>query len=214
MESVTAILFDWDGTLLDSYDAGFRASMAVFRHFGISADRQRFLDTYNPNWYETYRSVGLPEADWDTADRIWLEVYHQNPSPLYAFARATLEILAQNGYALGLVTSGNRRRVTEEVERHGLNGLFFAMVCFEDTAEKKPHPAPLLTALKNMGRTAAESAYVGDRPEDILMGRRTGSYTIGVESAYVTREALLAVSPDVIFPNAGHLPSQFGPRHV
>ena len=38
-----AILFDWDGTLLDSYAAGFGASMAVFRHFEIPVDRERFL---------------------------------------------------------------------------------------------------------------------------------------------------------------------------
>ena len=57
-----AILFDWDGTLLDSYAAGFGASMAVFRHFEIPVDRERFLSTYSPNWYISYRQLGLPES--------------------------------------------------------------------------------------------------------------------------------------------------------
>ena len=63
-----------------------------------------------------------------------------------------------------------------------------------------------------MNQSASESAYVGDRPEDIHMGRETGSYTVGVESAYVTLELLEKASPDIILPNAGHLPTRFGPR--
>jgi HAD superfamily hydrolase (TIGR01549 family) len=147
--------------------------MAVFEHFGVPADHHYFMATYNPNWYETYRQAGLPEEDWATADRIWLETYHQNLPELYPFARKTLETLHELGYDIGLVTSGNRKRVSDELERHGLKEFFSARVCFEDTLEKKPHPAPLLAALEHMGIRAAESAYVGDRPEDIFMGRRT-----------------------------------------
>ncbi len=44
------------------------------------------------------------------------------------------------------------------------------------------------------------------------MGQQTGSFTIGVMSAYVTREALEAASPDLLLPNAGHLPDTFCPR--
>lgn len=212
MHDVSAILFDWDGTLLDSHASGYLASLAVFRHFGITGNRARFLETYNPNWYETYRALGLPEQDWDTADRIWLETYHRNPPDLYPFARRTLEILVENGYAIGLVTSGNRDRVSRELDRHGLKYLFAVRVYFEDTAEKKPHPEPLVTALEQMGISAPESVYVGDRPEDILMGKRTGAFTVGVESAYATREVLVSASPDLVLPDAGHLPARFGPR--
>lgn len=186
--------------------------MAVFQHFGIVGDRERFLDTYNPNWYETYRTLGLPEGEWATADRIWLDTYHQNPPDLYPFARSTLEALKQHGYAIGLVTSGNRDRVSNELDRHRLKNIFEARVYFEDTEQKKPHPAPLRTALARMGILASQSAYVGDRPEDILMGRRTGSFTVGVESAYVTRDALEVALPDLILPHAGHLPDSLGPR--
>jgi HAD superfamily hydrolase (TIGR01549 family) len=186
--------------------------MAVFEHFGVPADHHYFMATYNPNWYETYRQAGLPEEDWATADRIWLETYHQNLPELYPFARKTLETLHELGYDIGLVTSGNRKRVSDELERHGLKEFFSARVCFEDTLEKKPHPAPLLAALEHMGIRAAESAYVGDRPEDIFMGRRTGAFTVGVVSAYVTRRELEAARPDLIVPDAGHVPARFGPK--
>jgi HAD superfamily hydrolase (TIGR01549 family) len=186
--------------------------MAVFEHFGIPADRRHFMETYNPNWYETYRRVGLPEEQWENADRIWLETYHRSQPELFAFTRKTLEALRVYGYELGLVTSGNRKRVSDELARHGLKEFFSASVFFEDTREKKPHPAPLLNALESMEISPAESVYVGDRPEDITMGRQTGAFTVGVVSAYGTRDELEAVSPDLIVPDAGHLPARFGPK--
>jgi pyrophosphatase PpaX len=213
VERILAILFDWDGTLLDSYASGFRASMAVFRHFEIPLDRDRFLATYCPNWYVTYRHIGLPEDKWDEADRVWLETYGQERPEHYPFARRTLTILTENGYTLGVVTSGTRERVTQELDRHRLAEFFSTLVCFEDTEHKKPDPEPLLVALEQLGRRPSEAAYVGDRPEDILMGRNTGSYSIGVESAFGTRRVLEEAAPDLILPHAGHLPSRFGPRH-
>ncbi len=212
MRSISAIFFDWDGTLLDSYPSGYRASMAVFRHYDIEVNRKFFLSTYNPNWYETYKTIGLPPEEWATADRIWLDTYHEMPPDLYPFARQTLETLQGYEYSLGLVTSGNRERVAQELGRHRLDRYFSVLICFEDTQEKKPHPAPLISALGQMNQSATESAYVGDRPEDILMGRKTGSYTVGVESAYVTLDALKEAAPDIIFPDVGHLPTRFGPR--
>ncbi len=212
MERILAILFDWDGTLLDSYAAGFHASMAVFRHFEIPLDRERFLSTYSPNWYVTYRQLGLPEGKWDEADQVWLDTYGRERPELYPFAQRTVEALSRNGYTLGVVTSGSRERVTRELERHELKEVFSTVVCFEDTKRKKPDPEPLLVALEQLKRQPEEAAYVGDRPEDILMGKKTGSYSIGVESPFGTRQVLEEASPDLILPDAGHLPSRFGPR--
>ena len=212
MERIVAILFDWDGTLLDSYAAGFDASMAVFRHFEIPVDRERFLSTYSPNWYISYRLLGLPESKWNEADHIWLDTYGREQPELYPFAHRTIETLSQNGYTLGVVTSGNRERVTKELERHELEEVLSTVVCFEDTKRKKPDPEPLLVALEQLKRQPEEAAYVGDRPEDILMGKKMGSYSIGVESPFGTRELLEEAFPDLILPDAGHLPGRFGPR--
>lgn len=206
MKRIRAILFDWDGTLLDSYFAGFRASMAVFERFGIAADNERFLTSYSPNWYSTYRTLGIPEKEWGTADSVWLETYHRHPAEPFAFTRPTLASLHQDGYILGLVTSGNRDRVAGEIDRLTLKAFFSTFVFFEDTREKKPHPEPLLTALDRLRLGAEEAVYVGDRPEDIAMGRTAGAFTVGVSSAYGTRELLEAALPDLLLPDVSHLP--------
>ncbi len=204
------VLFDWDGTLLDSFPAGYHSSVTVLRHFGIEVDRKRFLETYSPNWYESYRLLGVPEAEWDNADQLWRKTYHQQTSELFPFAAEMLERLRRAGMSLGLVTSGNRERVFHEIDRFGLHGVFSAVVCFEDTREKKPHPAPLTLGLEHLSAAASTAVYVGDRPEDIQMGRRVGTFTIGVESEYGPREILVEAAPDLVLPDASHLPESFG----
>jgi HAD superfamily hydrolase (TIGR01509 family) len=207
---VQSILFDWDGTLLDSFPAGYHASVTVLRSFGIEVDRKRFLETYSPNWYESYRVLGVPESEWDRADQLWRTTYRRQISEIFPFVKEMLERLRQAGMSLGLVTSGNRERVLHEIDRHGLQGIFSAVVCFEDTHEKKPHPAPLTRGLEQLSADPSTSVYVGDRPEDIYMGQRVGTFTIGVESQYGPREILEEAAPDLLLPDVSHIPERLG----
>jgi HAD superfamily hydrolase (TIGR01549 family) len=207
---VKTVLFDWDGTLLDSFPAGYHASITVLRHFGIEMDRARFLETYSPNWYESYRLLGVPEDEWETADSLWRSIYREQTSEPFPFVSQTLERLRGGGLTLGIVTSGDRERVLGELERFRLMELFATVVCFEDTEEKKPHPAPLMRAMAKLSASAGRTVYVGDRPEDIQMGQRVGTFTIGVESEYGPRRVLVDAAPDLLLPDASHLPGSFG----
>lgn len=205
MKNSTAVLFDWDGTLLDSFPAGYHASITVLKHYGIDVDRRRFLETYSPNWYESYEKLGLPPEEWDNADQMWRRTYRDQVTSPFPFVRQLLSRLNESGLTLGLVTAGNRTRVRRELRDHGLEDFFAVVVCFEDTEEKKPHPAPLARALDELNVTAPATVYVGDRPEDIVMGKNVGAYTVGVESEYGPRAVLEEVQPDLILPHAGHL---------
>ena len=205
MKKSTAVLFDWDGTLLDSFPASYRASIAVLRHYGIDVDRERFLETYSPNWYESYEKLGVPREEWDNADQMWRRTYRNEVSEPFPFVRQLLTSLRDAGLTLGLVTAGNRDRVAGELEEFALGQFFAVVVCFEDTEEKKPHPAPLTRALEHLEVAPHATVYVGDRPEDIVMGQKVGAYTVGVESEYGPRSMLEEAAPDLILPHAGHL---------
>ena len=203
---VRAILFDWDGTLLNSFSAGYHASMTVYAHFGIDMDRKRFYATYKPNWLDSYRQLGLPEKDWDKADALWRDTYLQQEKSLFPFVRNLLDTLQEEGYVVGLVTAANRSRVEQEIDRFELRNKFATVVCFEDTNNKKPHPESLLKALNQIRREPSSTAYVGDRPEDIQMGRKAGAFTVAVQSDYGTLPILEEEEPDLLLPHAGHLP--------
>jgi pyrophosphatase PpaX len=196
-----AVLFDWDGTLVDSAERTFRCYARVFGVFGIAFDRSDFERTYSPDWYRTYAAIGLPEEDWAEADARWIACYETEPSELVAGARIALERLSASGVTLGLVSSGDGARVRTEIAALELEPLFKVAVCGGETARRKPHPEPLLVALERIGTAPAECAYVGDSPEDVVMAQAAGAFAVGIPGGFPNRDALVASSPDLLAPS-------------
>jgi HAD superfamily hydrolase (TIGR01509 family) len=196
-----AVIFDWDGTLVDSAERTFRCYAQVFDAHGIRFDRAAFERTYSPDWYRTYEQVGLPPEDWPDADARWIACYGTEPGALLPGARAALERLAAAGQVLGLVSSGDGERVRAEVEAVGLEGLFATAVCGGETVRRKPHPEPLLVALERLRIAPAECAYVGDSPEDVEMARAAGAFAVGIPGGFPNRDALAAAAPDLLAPS-------------
>src|SRR5262245_48946849 len=124
-----AILFDWDGTLLDSAEATYRCYCRVFGTFSVGFDRAAFERTYSPDWYRTYEMVGLPRDRWDEADGLWQRFFKEEPPALLPDTGGALERLRVERVRLGIVTSGEKTRVAADLARHGLAGCFDTVVC-------------------------------------------------------------------------------------
>jgi HAD superfamily hydrolase (TIGR01549 family) len=202
-----AVLFDWDGTLVDSAEKSYRCYRRVFARFGIDYDHALFEKTYAPDWYRTYEDLGLPRERWPEADAHWLRCYASEPSELVPGAREALEALAGSGLVQGLVSSGDPVRVRGEAESLGLARFFSAVVCGGETAGRKPDPEPLLVALGRLSIDPEHAAYVGDSPEDVLMAKAAGAYAIGVPGGFPNRGALAAALPHFL---AGSLDEAVG----
>lgn len=196
--TLRAVLFDWDGTLVNSAELTYRCYERLFGRFGLAFGRGEFAATYSPDWYETYRALGLPEAEWAAADKLFVEIYGAERAELLPGVRATLDALGARGLRLGIVTSGSRERVGRELEVLGVHSRFDAVVCREDTDRRKPHPEPLLLALEALGVGTGEAAYVGDSPEDVAMARSAGVLSVGIPGGFPNREALHAAGPDLV----------------
>lgn len=193
-----AVLFDWDGTLVDSAEASFRCYVSVFESFGIPFDRAAFAATYSPNWHHTYLSLGLPRERWAEADALWCDAYAQHANPLVPGALAALRRLREAGLVLAVVTSGERERVSRELDLLGVAGLFSATVYGEEASHRKPHPEPLLLGLERLSVPAARAAYVGDSPEDVEMARAAGVYAVAIPGGFPNRAALAASAADLL----------------
>jgi HAD superfamily hydrolase (TIGR01549 family) len=76
---VKAVLFDWDGTLADTAEASYRCYVRMFAELGIAFDRETYARTYSPNWYLTFRALGVPEEQWSHADTRWLAHFAEEP---------------------------------------------------------------------------------------------------------------------------------------
>jgi pyrophosphatase PpaX len=199
------VLFDWDGTLLDSYHADSQAYLAMFRELGVDWGLAELEQHYSPNWYAVYRAAKIPEHRWDEADRAWRTYYAKHPSQLMA---ATRHVLAQlnRKHKLGLVSSGDRVRVSQQLRNFRLTRVFRTQVLGGDTREKKPHPAPLLKALKEMKVEARHCVYVGDTPEDVEMAQAAGVRAIAVLGPFPTEKKLRAVRPEILLNGLEELP--------
>ena len=189
-----AVLFDWDGTLVDTAEASFRCYVRTFAELGIPFDRETYARTYSPDWYRTFRALGVPEEKWRDTDTRWLAHFATEQVELIDGARDVLATLSTRGLATGLVTSGGRERVSRELDLHGINVHECVFGC--DVKEKKPHPEGLLLCLDRLRVHAEEAVFVGDSPEDIAMARAAGVYSVAVPGGYPNRDALLAASPD------------------
>ena len=128
-----AVLFDWDGTLADTAEASFRCYVRMFADLGISFDREAYRRTYSPDWYHTFRCVGLPEESWADADERWLRYFAEETVALIDGARDAIEALGRHGVTRAIVTSGSRPRVERELVAHGLREHFRDVVCGTDT---------------------------------------------------------------------------------
>ena len=202
---VEGVLFDWDGTLINSYHADASAYLAMFKEMGIRWGVKEFEKNYSPNWYHVYRAAGLPRKSWEEADRLWRAHYAKHQPKLISGAR---RVLAQLGDAhlLGLVTSGDRDRVTRQLRKFRLTTLFAAHVCSGDTPHKKPHPEPLRMALRQMKLDPSVCVYVGDAAQDIEMAQRAGVHAIGVLGPFPTEKRLRAAKPEFLLESIEELP--------
>jgi HAD superfamily hydrolase (TIGR01509 family) len=199
------VLFDWDGTLLDSYHADTSAYLAMFKEMGISWGIEELEKHYSPNWYQVYRSAKLPRKLWADADRAWRAHYAKHRPKLIAGVRRVLRRVG-NDHSLGLVTSGDRDRVTRQLREFRLTTLFKARVCSGDTRSKKPHPEPLSLALRKMALDPSACVYVGDAPQDVEMARRAGVLAIGVLGPFPTERRLRAARPEFLIGSIEELP--------
>ena len=207
--SIKTLLFDWDGTVVDSAQIGLTAFKKSFAMLGIEFHQQTYEKTYSPNWYSMYEAMGIPKEKWDKADELWMQHYGEQTATLVEGAKETLFALQRKGYRLGIVSSGSDCRVRREIQQLGLAAIFEVVVCNEQMVKKKPDPEGLETAMQRLNVPARDSCYVGDSPEDIEMGKSANVLTVGVRSAYPTSWKLMSANPDIYLESFVELSTYF-----
>ena len=186
---VRAVVFDWDGTLVDTLPFMYAATELVMAEFGVAITWDAYRRHFTPDWRMLYRRFQLPEEIIESVGARWWSLYRgREEALLLPGAADALRRLARMGVALAVVTAGRRDSVEPQLERHGLAGLLVARVYGDDPFEPKPGPAGLLHALHTLGLAdrAAETAYVGDALDDMRMAVAAGARGIGIRTDLAT----------------------------
>jgi pyrophosphatase PpaX len=187
------ILFDWDGTIVDSIQALFETDGAICRQIGVPFDESIFRRAFSPNWRLMYRSLGIPEERVDEAVLVWASTFHADRTRPFPGIEDALGRLVGAGFTLGIVTGGSRAEVEPQLARLSIDGLLTVRVYGHDTTAGKPDPQPLRLALERAGVSRPEEAvYAGDALDDMRMAAAVGVRGVGIVSMLATAEELIA----------------------
>ncbi len=210
------IVFDFDGTLVDSLQFIVTAFSRAFEDQGYPAPEPEAIRRIVGLRLETAAARLLPDPqDMETAERIVgsyrvafqdLRARNLVDEPLYPGVRETLALLNRSEVCLGIATGKSRHGLVSSLERHHLRGLFVTLQTADD-GPGKPHPEILQRAMSEVGAAPEETVVIGDTSYDMEMAANAGVRALGVAWGYHGAEELRASGAAHIVEAFPDLPS-------
>jgi 2-phosphoglycolate phosphatase len=203
LQNVKAVLFDLDGTLVDSSEAITKAVEKALKSKGLTCNRAKVA-----------RMIGLPlenifgvlapnlseQEIWQLVHeyRKYYIAHHLENTTIHPSAQMVLTRLKAKGFKLGIVTGKYREPVMDVLSHFGISELFDVVVTGYEVMMHKPAPDIVLEAAKRLRTDPKQCVVVGDSPLDVQAGKRAGSFTIAVLSTAYTRKNVESAKPTII----------------
>ncbi len=192
MPSSQLILFDLDGTLIDSAPdlAGATNEMLLLRGrpaLPLSALRSH-VGSGARGMLGAAFGCKPGDAEFEALKAEWFELYEPRilrETQLFEGITAMLDALSAAGLRFGIVTNKAERYAHPVCEGLGLTARASVIIGGDSTPHRKPHPAPVLEAARRAGVEASACVFVGDDERDVLAGRAAGMRTVAVSWGYV-----------------------------
>lgn len=206
------VVFDWDGTIMDSTGAIVRAAQRAIAELGLpgrSPDAIREIIGLGlwESWDSLFPGVGRTGFDaFVVAYRRHFVDRERHGILPYPGARDVIERLSEEGRVLAVATGKSRRGLDHDFHHTGLGPLFKDSVT-ADEAQSKPHPEMLLNLIDRLGVDPARTLMVGDTEFDLQMARDAGAWAVGVSGGAHAEERLLGQSPLACLASLSELPA-------
>ncbi|MDX2145573.1 MAG: HAD-IA family hydrolase [Rhodospirillaceae bacterium] len=187
-DPVRLVVFDLDGTIVDSLAHISRAVVETAKLIGIPAPLPSAVPRVIGLSLDEAIARLFPDHDAEVhaeVDRVYRKIFaawRAEPGqhePLFDGTHAALEALDARGILLGIATGKHRRGVDFILDKHGLTDRFVTIQT-PDTAPGKPHPGMLPQAMSETGAAPERTVMVGDTIYDIAMARAAGTHAVGV----------------------------------
>ena len=166
-------LFDFDGTLFDTYDSSVYVFEEAFRRIGINIDKKDVLAYTREPIRDTYRKlVGSMNGYPSFIDSINELVFSQkvvDMAEIYEDTARILTFLKEKNKLIGIVTSNAKDHLLDVLKRFDLDKMFDVIIGNKEESEPKPSPKPILKALEKLNYLDKEKVvYIGDSLNDVL----------------------------------------------
>lgn len=193
------IVFDWDGTVMDSTAIIAGSIQAACRDLGLpvpSDEAARYVIGMGLAQALRHAVPDAPEAMWEPlAERYRYHFLAQDQAiPLFPHAEATIAELHDKGHWLAVATGKSRKGLSRALESSGM-GRYFHATRTADETHSKPHPAMLLEIMDELGMPRERVLMVGDTTHDLQMALNAGVDAIGVTHGAHEEAQLLALKP-------------------
>ncbi len=191
------IVFDWDGTLMDSAAMIVASVQAAARDLGLAApseERARHIIGLGLGEALRHALPDLPEAHYPELVARYRHHYLSRDHELSLFPGAAelVQELAERGYRLGVATGKSRLGLNRALAQTGLDGFFHATRC-ADECHSKPHPQMLLELMETFGIAPEQTLMIGDTTHDLMMAQNAGAAAVAVSYGAHSHEDLAAV---------------------
>ena len=206
-KEITTLLFDFDGTLLDTNELIIQTFLSVLgKHFPGRFEREDVMHFIGPSLNQTFDAIDSERSAELIAEyRELNKTMHDDLVTEYDGVPETLRLLKARGLKMAIVSTKRCETITHGLELMGVSDIFDVMVGLEEVENPKPDPEPVLLALEQLGSSRDEALMIGDNSHDIEGGKNAGVRTAGVAWSAKGEAFLATYNPDFMLQHISDL---------
>ena len=194
--TIQTILFDLDGTLIDTNELINESFYHTFKQFGLEFTHDEVISFNGPPLRDTFEKIDLDKAEaMITTYREHNLEHHDDYVKAFPNVKETLKELKNRGIQLGVVTTKMRGTAIRGMKLTGIYEYFDTIIALDDISNPKPHPEPVLRAMKNIHANPETTLMVGDNHHDIESGQNAEVKTAGVAWSLKGEDVLQKYKP-------------------
>jgi HAD superfamily hydrolase (TIGR01509 family) len=211
-----AIIFDLDGTLIDSMPLHFKAFKKTLKEHGVSmkdATLKHFMGSSTKKILQDIKKIYSFQGKVDDVREERRYHYFQElgkKNIIFPGVKTLLKNLKKD-YKIAIATGSSRVTVRYSLKKEFLN-FFDCIITVNDVSNGKPAPDQLLIAAKRMGVKSSECLMVGDSTYDIISANRAKMDSLGVLTGYTSRKELIDVGAKNVFKSVKEIKSYLNAR--
>lgn len=207
MAKLTTLLFDFDGTLLDTNELIIQTFQTVLNsHYPGRFERENILPFLGPTLKDTFDSIDPEKSEELIAEyRTWNFANHDAFATEFDGVSETLRQLKSEGYKMAIVSTKRNSMIMKGLRLMSAEDLFDTVIGLDDVSQAKPHPEPLLLAMERLNSTPEESIMIGDNMHDIIGGKNAGVRTAGVAWSLKGEAFIRDLEPDFVLQHISDL---------
>ena len=221
LKGIRSMMFDLDGTLIDSIPTYFDLMESILKVVGLPPAPRSAVAEFMTGGLTALEKM-IPEEMHDRKEELIQECISvgrkmswnmfNDKVELFAGVPELFTLLVDRSILIGVVTSTQRRAIDRKLSplaRSNIKDMLNAVIAIEDAPERKPAPDPLIECARRLAVPVAQCVYVGDSHVDIRAGNAAGMMTIGVLTGLDDYETLQKETPTVILDSVAEIQGLF-----